>query len=147
LYPNVNDSLFHIFVVARGVDGIERRKPFYEDKFFTIRIGETTKNIFLLEDSILEVADNDSSSIRIYPTVIKETNDIFLEIKNSYNNNVKLQIVNLLGMILDEFNIQNHNTNSFIYKINLDIYPSGVYLINVSVGDKVSQVLKFVKLF
>jgi hypothetical protein len=150
LYPNVNDSIFHIFVVAKGVDGIERRKPFYEGKFFTIRIGETTKNIFLLEDSILKVADNDSSSIRIYQTVTKETNDIFLEIKNSdYSdyNNVKIQILNLLGMILDEFNIQNHNTNSYIYKINLDIYPSGVYLINVSVGDKESQVLKFVKLF
>jgi len=71
-------------------------------------------------------------SAKIYPN--PGNNVIHIELENSKLNNVKLTIINSLGIIIDKNIVLNNNINN----INVSEYPKGVYLFNLYSTDHTS---------
>ncbi len=146
LYSFSFGNLFDFYVVVKTKDGKERRKPFYVDKYYKIKIGDTTKNIFLLENSILNNQEfTFSDKVRIFPTILQNSNILYIQLLDFPTCSVNLEIINIFGEVLLRYNLANQHSNSQYEKIYLDNILDGLYFVRISTCNGFTRTLKFIK--
>ncbi|MGC8747797.1 MAG: S8 family serine peptidase [Candidatus Kapaibacteriota bacterium] len=146
LHPSSNDTLLYVYVIARSVDGKERRKPFYESKEFEIQIGKNSKNIFLFKESLLNIAFKENANeIRIFPTVLDHSNELYLEINDFQEDAIDVEILNLYGTSLEKTTIiaPKHT----LHKIKLKNLSNGLYFVKLSTPSRILFIGKLIKVF
>ncbi|MGA2298992.1 MAG: T9SS type A sorting domain-containing protein, partial [FCB group bacterium] len=94
-------------------------------------------------DVVSSVGDKNalSNSISIHPN--PNNGNFMLDVNTSFFGNMQVNISNVLGENLINF-ITELNGRAFSKEINMTLFPSGIYFINVSIGDR-SYVQKIIK--
>ncbi len=146
LYLNSGDNLYDIYVLVETMDGRTRRKPYFEDKYFKIKIQENSKNFFVLENSILKIEDfSTSEKIKIYPTILTNSNELIINFGDSQADLAKVEVINILGEVM--LIIKSSKSHSFLgfEKINLDMLNNGIYFLRITTTEGITEFLTFFK--
>ncbi len=107
--------------------------------YYRLRVTDTLGNT-----AYSEVADiivyGESRLMMVYPNPVK--NELFLEIFDSYDQNVTIEILNANGHRMDIHEIANGEK---LEKLNFGDYPAGVYFLRASYGENNVKVLKVLR--
>ncbi|MFN3306538.1 MAG: S8 family serine peptidase [Candidatus Kapaibacteriota bacterium] len=146
LYPNLDDNLYDIYVVVETIDGRTRRKPFFNNKWYQIKIQENSKNLFVLENSILKIEDfSTSDKIKIYRTILTNSSELIINFGDSQAEFAKVEIINSLGEVISIIKTSKNYSSLGIEKVNLDLLTSGIYFLKITTSNGKTELLKFVK--
>ena len=86
------------------------------------------KKIFILKGTPAFKNENLQDDISIYPNPVKD----FITISSINNSDVfKTEIYDLMGSLIEESNEK---------VINIENYPSGIYLLKITFGDRIEEV-------
>ena len=91
----------------------------------------STEEILLMETA---------SRTMIYPNPVKD--QLFLEIFDSYNEAVTIEIIDINGRPKQTLEVENGKT---VEKLHFDTYPPGIYFMKISFGDRTGEVIKILK--
>lgn len=145
IFPEQNDTLYYLYVLAKTSDGRERRKPFYSEKEFAIYIGSNSRNTFILQDPLLNVAQREKrEGVRLFPTILERTNELFVEIGELNENKLTIEIYNNLGEIQTSMAIEA--SNNTLHKIDFQKLHDGIYFVKITTPSGrvfVSKIAKF----
>jgi len=78
----------------------------------------------------------------VYPNPAK--GKLWLVIKDEINHEVDIQILNSMGLIIDEVKIDKSSFKDSKVEVDISNYSSGVYYIRYT-SDKIQHVQKFIK--
>jgi len=149
LNPNTGDSIFQYFVVAQSTDGRERRKPFYHNKTFVLKMGMESSNVNTILDTNyirLSFFASENSSI-LYPTLLESSGELYFDTPTINSDWIKVAVVNLLGEVVFEKKFKTLPNRRFSDRLNLGSLPKGAYLFLIFRNEGNPDVLKFVKIY
>jgi subtilisin family serine protease len=149
LNPNTGDSIFQYFVVAQSTDGRERRKPFYQNKTFVLKMGMESSNVNTILDTNyirLSFFASENSSI-LYPTLLESSGELYFDTPTINSDWIKVAVVSLLGEVVFEKKFKTLPNRRFSDRLNLGSLPKGAYLFLIFRNEGNPDVLKFVKIY
>ncbi|MEJ5286378.1 MAG: S8 family serine peptidase [Candidatus Kapaibacteriota bacterium] len=146
LVPSKTDTCFYIYVVAKSIDGQERRKPYYSDKEFEIRVGTNSKNIFVINPPVLNIFPNEGiANVSIFPLVLDYSNELYIKSEELNDNLTNIEIIDLIGNV--HFRKRLEINSNELEKIYLGELPKGPYIVKLSTANGFILVSKILKLF
>lgn len=147
---NNTDSVFYCFVIAKASNGEIRRKPFFETKEFKIKISDYSKNLFVLPETFIldsEITFADKTTINIFPQVLTDNNEFFVEVNDFIGQRIQIQIFNIIGEKLDEFNFDNVYSKSASFRFTLKNVASGTLVVKIITSSGFAKIQKLLKVF
>lgn len=150
LFDNEIDSVFEFYVEAIAEDGRQRRKPFFSDKFYRIKVGDESKNLPIVQKSpitnIVEIKDNDLLNISVFPEVLSNNLPFFINFNAEEIGTYTLRIHNFAGieLLAERYEITFPGLQQ--RQINSDSFASGLYFVRVVSPTGNTCFKKFLKL-
>ncbi|MBA2746756.1 MAG: T9SS type A sorting domain-containing protein [Flavisolibacter sp.] len=74
-----------------------------------------------------------SGSIGIYPNPVDDK--FMLQVNNELTGSLKVQIVNLQGTVVKQFNLNKTNTGTSQFYLTIGELPTGQYILNATMKD------------
>ncbi|MCX7879835.1 MAG: S8 family serine peptidase [Ignavibacteria bacterium] len=150
LQSNFMYDTFNIFVKVQSKNGTQRRKPFNENKYFSIVTNTRSKNTLFFGNEILKALDfsnlNKNPFSSTPSTFLEGKEEITFELSTDGATEFELYLLDALGRIVLRKKYQNIYGNTYIGKINIINLPSGPYSILIKKQNLEYEFLRFFKI-
>lgn len=135
LFQNEIDSVFEFYVEVVAEDGHQRRKPFFPNKFYRIKIGDESKNLPIVQKftitDITESKNNDLVNIRVFPEIISSSLPLSINFNVGEIGMYILKVYNFAGIELLTERYEITFPSSQWKQINSDNLANGLYFVRI----------------
>ncbi len=147
---NEIDSVFEFYVEVVAEDGRQRRKPFFPNKFYRIKIGDESKSLAIVKKppitGVTESRSNDLINIRVFPEIVSNNSPLFINFSVEEVGGYILRIYNFAGIELLTERYEINFPGSQWKQINSNNFTSGLYFIRIISPSGKAYIKRFLKL-
>ncbi len=149
-FENQKDSVFEFYVEAMTDGGRRRRKPFFENKFYRIKIGDKSKNLPIVDkfpiSDVVEIENKNLSRVKVFPEIIRDNSSVFININSDEIGAYTFKIYNFVGIELFAEKFEIAFPGGRQKQINLENFANGLYFIEIISPSGKLYLKKFLKL-
>lgn len=149
-FENEIDSVFEFYVEVVAEDGQQRRKPFFTNKFYRIKIGDESKSLAIVQKpaftNVTESINNDLINIKVFPEIISSSSPLSINFNAGKVGTYILRIYNFAGIELLTERYEINFPGSQWKHIDCNNLAGGLYFIRIISSTGETYIKKFLKL-
>lgn len=130
---SLKDSVFYYYILVRTADGRERRKPYFPNKFFRMKIGDSTENLALVADinfsSVRYLDSTNSYNVVIPKEILNKQSPSKFEIISYIDQTLQILIFDLLGREILKYRNELLRDQTTFFEVDFSKFSNGIYFL------------------
>lgn len=130
---SLKDSVFYYYIMVRTAGGRERRKPYFPNKFFRMKIGDSTENLALVTgiyfSSVRYLDSTNSYNVVIPIEILNKQSPFKFEIISYIDQTLQILIFDLLGREVLKYRKEFLRDQTTFFEVDFSEFSNGIYFL------------------